>query len=165
MARQATQGRVNSKVKFKICGTMFLYPKEKRIIIIGIKLQETESTYDKGQNATTLNVIDKIKEVKYFNKLDFIWDYNTIWIKEGDEWKAAFLTNKGLFEPKVMYFGLCNLLNTFQRIMNSIFQELHEEVLANCIDDFIILAETKKELEEQTIYFLKIAEKYNLCSK
>jgi len=49
--------------------------------------------------------------------------------------------------------------------MNSIFQELHEEVLANCIDDFIILAETKKELEEQTIYFLKIAEKYNLCSK
>ena len=97
--------------------------------------------------------------------MDFIWDYNNIWIKEGDEWKAAFLTNKGLFEPKLMYFGLCNLLNTFQKIMNSIFQELHEEVLANCIDDFIILAETKKELEEQTIYFLKIAEKYNLCFK
>jgi len=72
MARQATQGRVNSKVKFKICSTMFLYSKEKRIIIISIKLQETESTYDKEQNATILNVIDKLKEVKYFNKLDFI---------------------------------------------------------------------------------------------
>ena len=27
-------------------------------------------------------------------------------IKEGDEWKAAFQTNRGLFEPLVMYFGL-----------------------------------------------------------
>jgi len=39
-------------------------------------------------------VINKLKKVKYFNKLDLIWDYNNIWIKEGDEWKIAFLTNK-----------------------------------------------------------------------
>ena len=44
-------------------------------------------------------VIDKLKEVKYFNKLDLIWGYNNVRIKEGDEWKAVFLTNKGLFEP------------------------------------------------------------------
>ena len=53
-------------------------------------------------------VIDKLKEAKYFNKLDLIWGYNNVRIKEGDEWKAAFLTNKGLFEPQVMYFGLYN---------------------------------------------------------
>jgi len=53
-------------------------------------------------------VIDKLKEAKYFNKLDLIWGYNNVRIKEGDEWKAAFLTNKGLFEPQVIYFGLCN---------------------------------------------------------
>ena len=44
-------------------------------------------------------VIDKLKEVKYFNKLDLIWGYNNVQIKEEDKWKAAFLTNKGLFEP------------------------------------------------------------------
>ena len=44
-------------------------------------------------------VIDKLKKVRYFNKLDLIWGYNNVRIKEGDEWKAAFLTNKGLFEP------------------------------------------------------------------
>ena len=44
-------------------------------------------------------VIDKLKEAKYFNKLDLIWGYNNMWIKEGDEQKAAFLMNKGLFEP------------------------------------------------------------------
>ena len=74
--------------------------------------------------------------------------------------------NKGLFEPQVMYFGLCNSPGIFQRMMNSIFQELlHEGVLANYMDDFVILAETKEQLEERTIRFLKIAEKHNLCFK
>ena len=30
-------------------------------------------------------VIDKLKKAKYFNKLDLIWGYNNVWIKEGDE--------------------------------------------------------------------------------
>jgi len=51
-------------------------------------------------------------------------------------------------------------------MMNSIFWKLlYEGVLANYIDDFVILAKTKKELEEQTIRFLKIVEKYNLYFK
>ena len=111
-------------------------------------------------------VIDKLKEAKYFNKLDLIWGYNNVQIKEGDKWKATFLTNKGLFEPQVIYFGLCNLPKTFQRMMNSIFWELlHEGVLVNYMDDFMIPAKTMEELEERTIQFLKIAEKYNLCFK
>jgi len=44
-------------------------------------------------------VIDKLKKAKYFNKLNLIWGYNNIQIKEGNKWKAAFLTNKGLFKP------------------------------------------------------------------
>ena len=59
-------------------------------------------------------VINKLKKAKYFNKLDLIWEYKNFWIKEGDKWKAAFLTNKGLFEPQVMYFGLYNSSETFQ---------------------------------------------------
>jgi len=65
---------------------------------------------------------------------------------------VAFLTNKELFKAKVMYFVLCNLPGTFQRMMNNIFQEfLYKRVLANYIDNFVILARTKKELEERTI--------------
>ena len=97
-------------------------------------------------------VIDKLKKAKYFNKLDLIWGYNNVWIKEGDKWKAAFLTNKGLFEPQVMYFGLCNSPGTFQWMMNSIFRELlHEGVLANYMDNFVIPARNMKELEERTV--------------
>ena len=30
-------------------------------------------------------VIDKLKDTKYFNKLNLIWGYNNVWIKEEDE--------------------------------------------------------------------------------
>jgi len=43
-------------------------------------------------------------------------------------------------------------MGTFQRMMNSIFRELlHEGVLANYMDDFVIPAKTKEELEERMI--------------
>jgi len=65
-----------------------------------------------------------------------------------------------------MYFGLCNLPETFQRMMNSIFQELlYEGILTNYMDNFVIPAKTMEELEEQMVRFLKIAEKHNLCFK
>jgi len=65
-----------------------------------------------------------------------------------------------------MYFELYNSPGTFQRMINSIFQKLlHEEVLANYINDFVIPMKTMEELEEQTVRFLKIAEKHNLCFK
>ena len=111
-------------------------------------------------------VIDKLKKAKYFNKVDLIWRYNNVQIKEGYKWKVAFLTNKGLFKSKVMYFKLCNLPEIFQRMMNSIFRKLlHKGVLANYMDNFVIPTRTKKELEERMIWFLKIAEKYSLYFK
>jgi len=111
-------------------------------------------------------VIDKLKDAKYFNKLDLIWEYNNIHIKEGNKWKAAFLMNKELFKPKFMYFGLCNSPRIFQRIMNSIFQKLlHKEILVNYMDNFIIPAKTKKELEKRTVQFLKVTKKYDICLK
>ena len=68
--------------------------------------------------------------------------------------KAAFLMNKGLFEPKVMYFRLCNLPSMFQRMMNSIFWELlHEEMLANYMDNFVIPAKTKKNWRKEQFGF------------
>ena len=74
--------------------------------------------------------------------------------------------NKGLFEPQIMYFRLCNSPGIFQRMMNSIFQELlHEGVLMNYMDNFVIPAKTMEELEERMIRFLKIVEKHNLCFK
>ncbi|SJL09565.1 uncharacterized protein ARMOST_12945 [Armillaria ostoyae] len=69
-------------------------------------------------------LIDKLQGAKYFTKLDVRWGYNNVRIKEGDEHKAAFRTNRGLFEPTVMFFGLTNSPATFQWMMNDIFKDL-----------------------------------------
>ena len=69
-------------------------------------------------------VINKLKDAKYFNKLDLIQGSNNVQIKKEDEWKATFLTKKRLFKLKIMYFGLYNSPETFQRIINSIFRKL-----------------------------------------
>src|SRR3984885_3540637 len=71
--------------------------------------------------------MSKVSEAKYFTKLDVRWGYNNVRIKEGDEWKAAFRTNRGLFEPLVMFFGLCNSPATFQTMMNELFKELIDQ--------------------------------------
>ena len=59
-----------------------------------------------------------------FTKFDIRWGYNNVHIKKGDEWKAAFKTPYGVFEPTVMFFGLTNSPATFQTMMNHIFRLL-----------------------------------------
>jgi hypothetical protein len=44
------------------------------------------------------NLIHRLKDVYYFTKLDIHWGYNNVRIHEGNEWKAAFCTNRGLFD-------------------------------------------------------------------
>ena len=80
-----------------------------------------------------------------FTKIDLQWGYNNVRIKEGDEWKAAFSTPEGSFEPTVMFFGLTNSLATFQAIMNDLLRDLVvEEKVAVFIDDMMVATETEE---------------------
>ena len=70
-----------------------------------------------------------------FSKLDLRWGYNLVRIAPGDEWKTAFRTRFGLFEFKVMHFGLCNAPAVFQRMMNDILNPWLDTKLTNYMDD------------------------------
>ena len=45
-------------------------------------------------------LVDKLRGARHSTKLDIWWGYNNVRIKEGDEWKAAFRTNRGLLSPR-----------------------------------------------------------------
>ena len=53
--------------------------------------------------------------------------------------ESSIVTNLGLFEPRVMFFGLTNSLATFQTMMNEIFAtELREGWLLIYMDDTLV---------------------------
>ena len=112
------------------------------------------------------DIINKLRNAQYFTKLDVRWGYNNIRIKEGDEWKAAFRTNRGLFEPLVMFFGLTNSPATFQTMMNEIFRDLIDEgVVIVYMDDILIFTHSREEHKEVTRRVLEILRQHKLYLK
>jgi hypothetical protein len=90
--------------------------------------------------------IHRLKDARYFTKLNVRWGYNNIHIREGDEWKATFHTNRGLFEPLEMYFGLTNSPATFQTMMNEIFQDLITEgIVSVYLNNILIFTNSMEE--------------------
>lgn len=85
------------------------------------------------------DLIDRLSKASIYTKIDLRWGYNNVRIKEGDEWKLAFITPFGLYEPTVMFFGLSNAPATFQRMMNHILDDLiREGHVMVYLDDILI---------------------------
>ncbi|KIM64091.1 hypothetical protein SCLCIDRAFT_23718 [Scleroderma citrinum Foug A] len=95
-------------------------------------------------------LVDKLKGCKLFTKMDLRWGYNNMQIREGDEWKAVFTMHKGSFKPLIMYFGLCNLPATFQKMMNEIFHDM-SDVCIVYINDLMIFMEKDNQVEHDRI--------------
>ena len=109
------------------------------------------------------DLINQLRGAKYFTKFDVRWGYNNVRIREGDEWKAAFRTNRGLFEPLVMFFGLTNSPATFQTMMNDIFQDLiMEGVVCVYLDDILIFTRTLEEHRRVTRIVMERLRKHKL---
>jgi hypothetical protein len=109
------------------------------------------------------DLIHQLKDTRYFTKLDIHWGYNNIRIREGDEWKATFRTNRGLFEPLVMYFGLTNCLATFQMMMNKIFQDLITEgIVSVYLNDILIFTNLLEEHHQTTCLVLDCMREHKL---
>ena len=112
------------------------------------------------------DILNKVARAKIFTKLDVRWGYNNIRLRAGDEWKAAFRTNRELFEPVVMFFGLTNSPATFQTMMNHLFKELIDEgVVAVYMDDILIFTETLVQHQQVVRRVLQILRENNLFLK
>jgi len=112
------------------------------------------------------NVLENIGMKKLFTKMDLRWGYNNVRIKEGDEWKAAFTTPEGLFEPTVMFFGLTNSPATFQAMMNELLRDLNNtEKVAAFIDNVIVGTEAEEGHDKLVVEVIKKLEENDLYVK
>ena len=73
--------------KSRYAAPCFYIPKKDRSLQLVQDYRKLNQVTIKDKTPLPLigEVIDKLKEAKYFNKLDLIWGYNNIRIKEGDE--------------------------------------------------------------------------------
>ena len=112
------------------------------------------------------NIFQNIGTKKIFTKMDLRWRYNNVRIKKGDEWKVAFMTPEGSFEPTIMFFGLTNSPATFQAMMNELLRDLiNMGKVAVFIDDIIVRTETKERHDELVVEVIRRLEENDLYEK
>ena len=89
--------------------------------------------------------LDTLAGSQWFTTLDLLNGYWQVGMDEADRQKTAFCTMEGLFQFKVMPFGLCNAPATFQRLMDLVLAGLQWTDCLVYIDDVIVLGRTFDE--------------------
>ena len=85
------------------------------------------------------DLIDKVGQTNYITKNDLLKGQYQIALTEKFQQISAFITPFGLFQYRVMPFGMKNAPTTFQRAMDYILQDLAG--VSVYLDDILIFTE------------------------
>lgn len=102
------------------------------------------------------DMLETFSGANWFTTLDLASGYWQIAMEEEDIEKTAFITPFGLYEFKVMPFGLAYAPGTFQRLMNWILHDYLGQFVAVYLDDIIIYS--KRSLEEHLDHIKQVFE-------
>lgn len=90
------------------------------------------------------DLLDQLHGCKFFSTLDFASGYWQIKVHADSREKTAFITPQGLFEFRVMPFGLANAPAVFQRVMQAMLHglssEQDREFVSVYIDDILVFS-------------------------
>jgi hypothetical protein len=90
----------------------------------------------------------------YFSTLDFKSGYFAIKIREEDQEKTAFVTPRGVYQFRVLPFGISVAPSVYQRLINCVFASRGWRHTLAYLDDLIIFTKTFAEhLEELQAVF------------
>jgi transposase InsO family protein/predicted aspartyl protease len=91
------------------------------------------------------DLMDKLTGMKLFSKLDLTKGFWQIPMDEQSRHVLAFSTPLGLFEPRVMPFGMKNAPAVFQREMQRVLSERLMKGVIVFVDDILIYTKTADE--------------------
>lgn len=91
------------------------------------------------------DLLDRLVNVSYFTSLDLTQAYYQVRLPPEDVPKTAFSTPDGLFQFKVLCFGLTNAPATFQALVNEVFGDVIGKSLLAYLDDLLIFSKTREE--------------------
>jgi hypothetical protein len=87
-------------------------------------------------------ILERVADHEFYCFLNGYSGYNQIEIALEDQEKTIFTCPFGTFAYRMMPFGLCNALATFQRCMLSIFSDMVEHFLEIFMDDFFVFGDS-----------------------
>ena len=79
------------------------------------------------------DILDQLGESQYFTTLDLKSGFWQVKVQANFREKTAFITNDGLYEFRVMPFGVMNVPAVFQRLMRKVLRGLDTEEICFCI--------------------------------
>lgn len=82
---------------------------------------------------------------RVFSTLDMATGYWQIPLSEDAKQKTAFTTSEGLYQFKVLPFGLATSPPQFQRMMDAVLEELKDKEVFVYIDDVLVATETEEK--------------------
>ncbi|GBM39276.1 Transposon Ty3-I Gag-Pol polyprotein [Araneus ventricosus] len=91
------------------------------------------------------DTLDALNGSQWFTTLDLKSGYWQVEVRPEDREKTTFITGQGLWQFKVMPFGLCNVPATFERLMETVLRGLSSEACLVYLDDIIIVGRTFEE--------------------
>ena len=100
-----------------------------------------------------------------FSSLNLMSGYHQIRIDDSDVPKTAFRTPQGLFESKVLSFGLTNAPATFQGVMNHIFSKLLNRCVIVYLDDILVFSKSAEEHEQHLHEVFEVLREHRLYAK
>ena len=111
------------------------------------------------------DLLDQLKDAKYFSKIDLRSGYHQMKIRPEDIPKTAFVTRYGQYEFTVVSFGLTNASAYFMNMMNKVFMDELDKFVVVFIDDILIYSSTTEEHEQHLRVILNKLGAHELCTK
>ena len=103
------------------------------------------------------DILDMLAGKRWFSTLDLPSGYWQVSLSPEARCKTAFATHSGLFQFRVMPFGLCNAPATFERLMDRALQGLRWSRCLVYLDDIISIGTTFDDsLDNLTLIFERL---------
>ena len=103
------------------------------------------------------DTLDMLAGKRWFSTLDLASGYWQVSLSPEARCKTAFATHSGLFQFRVMPFGLCNAPATFERLMDRVLQGLQWSRCLVYLDDIISFGTTFGDsLDNLTLIFERL---------
>lgn len=102
----------------------------------------------------------KLRNTKYFSRLDLESAYHQIELAGESRPITTFITHKGMFRYKRLMFGINSAPEIFQRVFESLLTTCKNCI--NYLDDIIVYGSTEKEHDECLAHVIKVFQDNNV---